>query len=407
MATGLRKTMVLGPAGTLYPGSTQDYRFYSNRQWMLDTGTKWVRLWADWPTLMPARGRFDAAHLSALDAQIAQAKSDGLGVILTLFRFPTWANGIDAMTADQLAATMPDRRKATQSDAQAKSVLTRYPSSVTAASDWGQFFRFLAQRYSVNNAARPVPGATVDMLEIANEPNLMWWPQQAPSTTTDPYAQGDIVIHKVIARMLQTAGTIVAGLGNRPMVAGPGTHDGDVVDRIKTHYSSFMSRLLDELTAIGFKGGPYFVWTHHNYTDVTYDQGVGTTAPDAATNTTRKVNRAAAARAKLVGRWRGWPTNDAAKPGVFITEGGVTLSNIAARYGITDPAQQRLKQADLINRSWARMAPDAGEGAGIVGFAQYLFYTDPNYDSGLCDTAEAGGATRAAYTAWKALPANR
>jgi hypothetical protein len=44
---GLRKMVVLGPAGTLYPGSTQDYRFYNNRQWTLQTGTRWIRLWAD------------------------------------------------------------------------------------------------------------------------------------------------------------------------------------------------------------------------------------------------------------------------------------------------------------------------------------------------------------------------
>src|SRR4051812_28356497 len=224
-ATGLRKMVVLGPAGTLYPGSSQDYRYFNNRKWMLATGTKWVRMWADWPTLMPARGQFDAGHLSALDAQIAQAKKDGLGGMLTLFRFPTWANGIDAMSADQLAATMPDRRKASQSDAQAKSVLTRYPDDVSPSSDWGAFFRFLAERYSVNNPARPVAGATVDVLEIANEPNLTWWPQQAPSATSDPYAQGDIVIHRTVARMLRTAGIVVAGLGNSPMVAGPGTHD--------------------------------------------------------------------------------------------------------------------------------------------------------------------------------------
>jgi hypothetical protein len=74
---------------------------------------------------------------------------------------------------------------------------------------------------------------------------------------------------------------------------------------------------------------------------------------------------------------------------VFLTEGGVTLSNIASRYGITDPAAQRAKQADLIRRNWARMAPDAGEGAGIAGFA------------------EAVGATRPAFDAWSALPSNR
>jgi len=36
--------------------------------------------------------------------------------------------------------------------------------------------------------------------------------------------------------------------------------------------------------------------------------------------------------------------------------------------------------------------------------AQYLWYTDPNYDDGVCETFESGGATRPAYRTWKALP---
>lgn len=35
---------------------------------------------------------------------------------------------------------------------------------------------------------------------------------------------------------------------------------------------------------------------------------------------------------------------------------------------------------------------------------QYLFHTDPNDDSGLCDTPETGGATRPVYATWKSLP---
>ena len=44
------------------------------------------------------------------------------------------------------------------------------------------------------------------------------------------------------------------------------------------------------------------------------------------------------------------------------------------------------------------------EGVGIAMLAQYLWYTDPNYDDGLCETFESGGATRPAYATWKALP---
>ena len=45
--------------------------------------------------------------------------------------------------------------------------------------------------------------------------------------------------------------------------------------------------------------------------------------------------------------------------------------------------------------------------AGELIHVGNLFYTDPNYDCGLADTAESGGATRAAYETWRALPSNK
>jgi hypothetical protein len=81
----------------------------------------------------------------------------------------------------------------------------------------------------------------------------------------------------------------------------------------------------------------------------------------------------------------------------------VTLPNVGARWGITDPTAQRAKQAELLQRNWNRMVTTT-EGAGIAMLAQYLWYTDPNYDDGLCETFETGGATRPAYATWKAMP---
>jgi hypothetical protein len=401
-----RRAVALGPAGTIYPGSTQDLRSASNRAFLLDTKTRWVRLWADWPTLAPARGSYDAARLTALDAQIAQAKRDGINVILTLYRFPTWANGIDAMTPAELAATMPDRRTANQSDSSAKSVYFRTPDDVSATSDWAAFVGTLVARYSRNSIQRPSPSTIVDVLEVANEPNLQWWPQQSPSTTGNPYASsgaGGITAPAVAAQMFASAQQVTAPYGGEPLLAGPGAADQSDTNRLKTGYASFANRLLDALAARGFVAGPRFLYTHHNYTDVTYDQGAGSTAPDAATDPTRQTNRAADMRRRLVGRWAGWPAADAANPQLWLTEGGVTLGNIASKWGMTSASAQRSKQADLLKRSWNRMSagPDS---AGIAMVSQYLFYTDPNYDDGLNDTVEAGGAKRPAYAAWKALP---
>ena len=402
MASNLRRLAVLGPAGTIYPGSAQDYRAASNRAFVKDTRTKWVRLWADWPTLMPNPGQLDATRIASLDAQIAQAKADGLKVILTSYRFPTWANGTAAMTDAQLAATMPDRRSASDPDTKAKTLLFRYPDDVSASSAWGQWIALLVARYSANSKTRPNSRAVVDFLELCNEPNLQWWPQQAPSTGTDPYAQGTIVVHDVVVRMFQTGQAITAGYGGAPGLMGPGTSDGTDTNRLKTGYASLINRLLDAFTASGFVAGKTFAWSHHNYTDVTYDQGAGTTSPDAATKT-RTTNFAADVRRRLVGRWAGWPTGDATNPSVFLTEGGVTLTNVAARWGVADAAGQRAKQADLVNRSWQRMA-GATEGAGIQMTSNYLFYSDVNFDSGLCEPSENGGAKRPAYATWKSLP---
>lgn len=402
MASNLRRLVVLGPAGTIYPGSAQDYRAASNRAFVKDTRTKWVRLWADWPTLMPSPGQLDATRIASLDNQIAQARADGLKVILTSYRFPTWANGTAAMTDAQLAATMPDRKYASDPDTKAKTLLFRYPDDVSVQSAWGQWIALLVARYSANSKTRPKAGAVVDFLELCNEPNLQWWPQQAPSTTTDPYAQGTIVVHDVVVRMFKTGQTITSGYGGAPGLMGPGTSDGTDTNRLKTGYASLVNRLLDAFTASGFVAGKTFAWSHHNYTDVTYDQGAGTTSPDAATRT-RTTNYAADVRRRLVGRWAGWPNADAANPAVFLTEGGVTLTNVAARWGIADAAGQRTKQADLVNRSWQRMA-GATEGAGIQMTSNYLFYSDVNFDSGLCEPSENGGAKRPAYATWKSLP---
>lgn len=406
MASNLRRMVVLGPSGTIIPSSPQDYRQAGNRQFFSGTATRWARLWADWPTLMPTAGTPDPAILTALDEQIALARRDGLSLILTLYRFPTWANGVDAMTDAQLAATMPDRRTSTQPDSRAKAVEFRYPDDVSATSPWAAFVDLLVRRYSRNSAGRPSLDATIDVLELCNEPNLQWWPLHGPSATADPFAPGQIVVHDVVARMFETAKAITAGLGDEPMLAGPGLADFLDNSRLRVGYASFASRLLPLLPGRGFTPGPRFAWTHHNYTDVTFDQGPGTTAPDAASVPARATNNAADMRRRLVGAWAGWPAGDAAGPAILITEGGVTLQSIAsaARWAIADPAAQRAKQAELIRRNWDRMATDDGDGAGIAMACNYLWYTDRNFDAGLCDDLPSGGATRPAYTTWGALP---
>lgn len=153
MASHLRRSVALGPAGVIWPGSSQDYRAASNRRMVKETKTMWVRLWVDWPSLMPARGQVDTARLRTLDEQIALARADGRRVILTSYRFPTWANGTAELSAEQLSATMPDRKYPSKPDTKAKSLLFRYPDDVSAPSDWGSGSSFSS--IATAGSARP------------------------------------------------------------------------------------------------------------------------------------------------------------------------------------------------------------------------------------------------------------
>jgi hypothetical protein len=325
------RCVALGPAGCILPGCPQDLRAADNRALLAQSGTRWVRLWADWPTLMPAPGTFALDRLGALDDQIAHARADGLRTILTLYRFPAWVNGV----------------------ARAASFLP--PADLSPSGAWGQFVSAMITRY----------GGLIDVLELCNEPNLQWTARRvAPET---------------VAAMFASAQRVADDLGSRVVLAGPGVSD-------VRGYDDFTERLLDELDRRRFVAGPRFAWTHHNYSDVAY-----------------ATQRTAAVRRRLVGRWAGWPDADASEPRLLVTEGGVTLRTIAKRFGIADPAAQRVKQADLLRASWERIA-QTPDGAGVALVTQYLFHTDPRYDSGLCETAESGGARRPAFEAWRSLP---
>jgi hypothetical protein len=310
-----RRCVALGPAGCIAPGCPQDLRASGNRALLADSGTRWVRLWADWPSLMPAPGVFAEDRVAALDDQLTVARVDGLRTILTLYRTPGWVG-----------------------------------RGVAAPAPWEAFVRWTIARY----------GDRLDFLELANEPNLEG---TAPET---------------VAAMFVTAQQIADDLGSPLALAGPGTSDVRGYDR-------YTDRLLDALDARGFVAGPRFAWTHHNYADVAY----GT-------------SRTADVRRRLVGRWAGWPAADGGAPQLLVTEGGVTLRTIARRYGIADPAAQRAKQGELLSAAFDRLS--GPEGAGVALVTQYLFHTDPRYDSGLCETAERGGARRPAFAAWRALP---
>ena len=102
----------------------------------------------------------------------------------------------------------------------------------------------------------------------------------------------------------------------------------------------------------------------------------------------------------LVGVWPGWPSGSAANPGLALTEGGARLNKLASVYGITGPSQLLAKQASVLQSNWNRMylGPD-GVGVGILTW--YLYFTDVNFDDGLC---EVDGTRRPVYSGWRGLP---
>ena len=158
---------------------------------------------------------------------------------------------------------------------------------------WGRWLEFLYRRYARygENVA----------LELANEPNIQWWPQRDPTPGDDRFAQGRLISARAAADMTVTAQEIADRHGDRLLIAGPGTWDGPKGDpavirdsRLYTDYATFTEALLGELERRDFTAGPRFVWTQHNYNDTLYRHGL----PGAPRN------RAAHARELLAGRWQ-------------------------------------------------------------------------------------------------------
>jgi hypothetical protein len=296
-------------------------------------------------TLAPDEGG-GAFRVKALDRQVAQANAAGRDVIVTVWRFPRWAHGTAALTAPQDAAyQLPERIAQGGDPARRKGLEFKVPADLSPTSAFGRFLEFLIARYNSGNPSRP---GTVAAIEVCSEANLQMWPQQGPSGTANPYDEGPITILQAVARMFQTAQALNARYGSRMLLLGPGNADRTGDTRIGTSYTSATTKLLQQLAAIGFRADARFGWSHHTYTDVEYDQGAGSSLG-------RTTNRAAHVRRLLTGGWAGWPTGNAAAPGLALTECGARLEKIRSVYGLTDPVLLRAKQAALLQSNWTRM----------------------------------------------------
>lgn len=408
MSYVLRKMIDIGPAGVIYPGSAQDYRYHANRDYFRETATPWIRFWADWPSLQPdPRYRIDDPaspgywRLQALDEQVRLACADGLRVMLLPYRFPTWANGTAALDAqkntdaeisfephDRMTEAAWNRyvregRNPSVYNPSRRALEYRLPADAYGPSSaWAGFFDFLYRRYHYGQRAS---GRYVQGFDLVNEPNLQLWPQHGPAPVEgSAFAPGPVTITTQVAQLMATAQQVGARYGASTRMYAPSTSDSDTASsRRYTRWNEFVPQLLDALAARGYRPGSGTAWSHHNYSDVEYR----TTA-----------TRIQVVRGQLAGRWTGYATGQS--PTVFVTEGGARLTRMAALYPAEDPRQAHAK---CLRDAWARMRSDSGQGAGVAMFAQYLLYADPNFDCGLLDPWPST-VKRPAYAAWKGFP---
>jgi hypothetical protein len=367
----LARGVALGPFFAGHP----EQHYSANRDRFAETGTPWVRLWADWPQFQPEPGLAPhegsgARVVAKLDAQVDAARTDGRRVMLTAWRFARWANGTAALSErEDRGFEMADRVRPGVDAERRKALTYLFPRDLSPGGDWGRWIDYLLGRY----------GPHIDALEIVNEPNAQLWPQLDRS--------GRLTADAAVAEMMETAAALGARHERPPLLVGPATADSVGDSRLRTGYDTFTAALLGRLAERGFQPGPGFAWSHHNYTDVENDL-----AGDA--------NRVARVRAMLTGRWPGWPRGDADAPGLLVTESGARPAVVAERFGITDPARALEAQNDVIIRGMWRLATGP-EGVGVGLVCQYLFVTDVFYDSGLC---ELDGTPRPAYFGWTASP---
>lgn len=475
-----RKGVVLGPASVLRAeavGGDQDLRgpapatgLPSNINILNDTATGYVRLWVDWAALQPypSFGNFIRVDpntkplIESLDAQIVEARRNGLKVILTVnHRYPTWAVWYRGNTPP--SGSCDEKRN--------EEICRRVPRGLDESSPWGGFISFLVAEYGFTkekgNPSHPAFNRYVDFLEVVNEPNLLL---RTPEKRT---RGGRLVIALDVAEMFETAqavvrrqnaalraaGTLDAGATTLKL-AGPAAAD-TLKDGEGPNYQKFTEELLAALGRRNFVAGGGFVWSHHAYKDMEEqrncapgDRGCTRTphCPDYDSDERKrkalsKINSVAWVEKTLdegVGgyRWRGMrdPNGD---PAVFITEGGVRLDQVVNIYwchlGLPKPVRFdpgnpeylafaqavgekmddiRNWQAGLVENSFNLLTrPPLGR--GVLLFTNYLTYTDPRYDTGMFDFAGTcadwgsrapgtictgeGGAARPLYWKWKLL----
>ncbi len=387
----LRKCLSMGGPGTIrQDGHPDDYLSWGNREYLIDSGTAWVKLWVSWQELQeelgvaPANRAASWNHLNSapggqawlrrMDRQVKAINDDGKGVILTLnHTYPTWSNG--AMGADPVGLKKPPEQKI---------ALDLSPNG-----PWGWFVGYLLARYrkgvarNPSGPREPEPGESASVtrfgnpdgggiaaLEIVNEPNYLLWPQEGMTIA--------------VAQMIRSADELSRTWGGRTTIVAPASSDfPDEVDQVNSRgivssaWEGFTMGVLDELR--GFRPSVPMRWSHHNYRETRFSE-----APRRTLRVVRLLQSS---------RWRGGD-----QP-LWITEGGF---NMGTRW--QDPAL-RDEQARLIERAFRRTM----RVREVYMCAQHTISDKQgnSWKGGLRDDFVWGvglGGTRPAWHTWRDLP---
>ncbi|HEX4717315.1 MAG TPA: hypothetical protein VH300_02205 [Thermoleophilaceae bacterium] len=349
-----------GPQSLRSDNEPNDYRLWGNRDYVARSGTRWIKLWVSWYDLQQDHQPSSQAaswaqldkspNLSRLDAQVRAANADGVHVLLTLYQaFPTWASG----------ATGPDPLSS-------KPAIQKLPLDLSPDGPWAWFVGYLSNRYDGSS----VLAGKLDALEVVNEPNNLYWPQDGIVENT--------------ATMMRTAEQL-SYLYGRQAIVGPATSDypdpGGARPGVNVDWKTFTAALLDALA--GWQPRVPVHWSQHNYRDVKYED------PPETSRAKQTIDMLAAA---------GWPEAE-----LWLTEGGLNLGS-----SWSDPAT-RDAQAAKIARSFEAMrsVPE------VTLWTQHVMndVAGNNFKSGLRDdfesTASQPGTARPAWATWMSLDGTR
>jgi hypothetical protein len=395
MSTRLRRCLVMSPLGRIVTG---DLTRFENAADIEATASRWVRIWARWPRVQPTST--SPIDLAELRAQIAKARTLLGGtckVVLTAYEFPRWANGTG--NVDEPTYQYWDRyRNATDyaNRARRKALEWGVPSALGVNDPYGKWIDALYSAFRPGGSS----GTYVDVLEIVNEPNKMLWPQQGSAGTPGTGAEwgtGQLQIDCSVFQMMQTAQEIARRYGSTIWLGAPALHDTTASSRYDTPYTTTIDGLFARFSNATWTPDPMWVWTHHAYNDV--QNGYLRTA-----DTRSRISA------------KGWPGKRAlvgSGPAVFVTEAGMTMDAVRQKYPNALPSEWQNLQALDVASAYSRYNNDtAGQGAGIDLWAQYLNYTDTEFDSGMREalTFDAsgnvvgGGGLRQLYATWRDLP---